>query len=83
MPAWTGYLIAFAALVLIAPFAARLGRWQGRQQGKARRGLKGNLALASLLLGFGAVMDPPQRHAIEARQREEEPDPGAGDPPTT
>ena len=82
MPAWTGYLIAVAALILIAPLARQLGRQLGKSPGKARRGLKGNLALASLLLGFGAVLDPPQRHAIEARRREEEPDPGAGDPPT-
>ena len=80
MPAWTGYLIAIAAIILVAPFAARVGKWQGKAR---RRGQKGNLALASLLLGFGAVLDPPQRHAIEARQREEEPDPGAGAPPTT
>lgn len=79
MPTWTGYLLALAAIVAIAPFAAR----PGRGQGKRRRRLKGDLALASLLLGFGAVIDPPQRHAIEAREREEAPDPGAGDPPTT
>ena len=79
MPAWTGYLLAVLAMVVIAPFAARLGKRQGRRPG----GLKGSLALASLLLGLGAVIDPPQRHAIEARESEEEPDPGAGAPPTT
>ena len=67
------YLLDFGALVVLAPLAVLAGRRLG---GRAR----GGLMLASILLGFGAVMDPPARHMIEAA---EPPDsaPEPGEPP--
>ena len=46
MPSWLGYLLAFAALLVLAPLLAWLGHKHGRS-------LKGGLALASIMLGFG------------------------------
>jgi len=61
MAVWIQYLIAFAALVVLAPLVAWLAhRFGGRA--------KGGLMLASVLLGFGAVADPPSKHMIEAAE---------------
>lgn len=61
MAVWLQYLIAFAALVVLAPLVAWLAHRFGSKA-------KGGLMLASVLLGFGAVMDPPSKHAIEAAE---------------
>jgi hypothetical protein len=65
MALWIQYLIVFAALVLLAPPLA----WAARRLGSRA---KGGLMLASVLLGFGAVLDQPAKHAIEATERAEE-----------
>ena len=70
MPTLTGLILAFGALVLVAPFAPRLGR-------NHRRRLRGS---AYLLLGFGSFLDPPRRRLIEAHQREEETAADSGEP---
>ena len=75
MPAWLGYLLMFAALLAVLPLAA----WLGRRHGRA---VKGNLALASILLGFGQPLDPPTRHLVEAKEGETKGPDAAGDPPT-
>jgi len=67
------YLVGFAALVVLAPLAVVAGRRLG---GRAR----GGLMLASILLGFGAVVDPPARHMIEAAEPPEGA-PETGEPP--
>jgi hypothetical protein len=67
MAAWTQYLIAFALLLALAPLVA----WIGVRFGSKA---KGGLALACVLLGIGAVMDQPAKHAIEAT------DPAKGSP---
>lgn len=61
MAVWLQYLIALAALVVLAPLVA----WLAHRFGAKARG---GLMLASVLLGFGAVVDPPSKHAIEAAE---------------
>ncbi|HWW26773.1 MAG TPA: hypothetical protein VNZ85_12830 [Caulobacter sp.] len=61
MAGWTQYLIALAALLVLAPLVA----WAARRLGSRA---KGGLMLASVLLGFGAVLDQPAKHAIEAAE---------------
>ncbi|MFT4254320.1 MAG: hypothetical protein QM608_17785 [Caulobacter sp.] len=59
MAAWLQYLLVFAALLVLAPLVAWLARRAGSRA-------KGGLMLASVLLGFGEVLDPPSRHAVES-----------------
>ena len=51
----------WALFTLAAPVVAFLGWRFGRYA-------KGGVALGAVLLGLGAVMDPPTRHASEATQ---------------
>lgn len=67
MAAWTPYLIAVAALLVLAPLFA----WIGVRFGSKA---KGGLMMACVLLGFGAVIDQPARQAIEST------DPARGSP---
>jgi hypothetical protein len=59
MADWTGWLIALAAALVLIPVFA----WAGRRLGSKT---KGGFALACLMLGFDAVMDPPTRHPAES-----------------
>lgn len=61
MAVWLQYLVAFAALLVLAPLVA----WLAHRFGAKARG---GLMLASVLLGLGAVMDQPAKHAIEAAE---------------
>jgi hypothetical protein len=74
MPRWRQYLIAFAALVVIAPLIALAAKRLGRAA-------RGGLMLASVLLGFGAVMDPPSRRLVEANEKMKKGSPETGEPP--
>jgi hypothetical protein len=69
MAPWIQYLLALAALLVLAPLLAGAGRRLGS---KAKSGLM----LASVLLGFGAVLDQPAKQAIEATE------PAKGSPET-
>ena len=59
MAGWLQYLIAGGALVVLAPLLGWLGLRHGRR-------IRGNLALASILLGFGHAIDPPPEQKVEA-----------------
>jgi hypothetical protein len=74
MPDWLGYLLAFGALVVLAPLVAWLGHRHGRS-------IKGGIALASIMLGFGIPLDPPAKHLIEAKEGRIEGGDESGDPP--
>jgi galactitol-specific phosphotransferase system IIC component len=67
MAAWLQYLIALGALLVLAPLLA----WIGVRFGSRA---KGGLMMACVLLGIGAVLDQPAKHAIEAT------DPAKGSP---
>ncbi|HEY5411040.1 MAG TPA: hypothetical protein VIJ94_09980 [Caulobacteraceae bacterium] len=67
MATWLQDLIAIAAVLVVAPLVAWIGKRHGRR-------IRGNLALASILLGFGHAIDPPPEPKVEAAQ------PGKGGP---
>ena len=73
MAPWLQYLIGFTALAILAPLMARVAKAWGSKA-------KGGLMLASVLLGFGAVMDQPAKHAIEATEKKKGP-PENDEPP--
>lgn len=73
MAIWLQTILAAAGLVVLAPLMA----WVGHKHG---RSIKGGVALASILLGFGLPLDPPVARAIEAVEGEEEGAEAAGDP---
>ncbi len=74
MPVWMQYVAAFAALAVLAPAMA----WAAKRYG---RRFKGGVIMASVLLGFGTVMDPPSKHLIEASEDDQKGAPTAGEPP--
>ena len=76
MPVWAQYLIAIAALVVLAPFIAGFARRHGRS-------IRGGMGLAGILLGIGEAIDPPTQRMVEANIKEEKESPTPGDPPTT
>jgi hypothetical protein len=73
MAAWMQYLIAFAALVVVMPLFAGVGKRLGAKA-------KGGMMLACVMLGFGDVLDQPAKHAIEATEPEKG-SPENGEPP--
>ncbi len=60
-------LVAVLALLVLAPVFAWIGKRHGRR-------IRGNLVMASILLGFGHAMDPPPAQKVEAAE------PGKGGP---
>ena len=74
MPHWLGYPLAVLAVVLLAPLVG----WLGHRHGSS---IKGGVALASLMLGFGVPFDPPTKHLIEASERRVAEDDESGEPP--
>jgi hypothetical protein len=64
---WLQLVIGVLALVVLAPLAAWIGRRHGRR-------IRGNLVMASILLGFGHAVDPPPQEKVEAAE------PGKGGP---
>ena len=52
--------------------------WLGHRHG---RSIKGGIALASIMLGFGVPLDPPAKHLIEAKQGRVKAGDETGEPP--
>jgi hypothetical protein len=70
------WLIALAVLVVVLPGAGWLGARYGKQ-------MRGNVMMASILLGFGQAMDPAKETPIEAAEGRNEKAPvPPGEPPT-
>jgi hypothetical protein len=67
------YLIALAALLVLAPMFA----WVAKRFGSKA---KGGLMLACVMLGLGDVLDQPAKHATEATESEKAPSEN-GEPP--
>ena len=63
MPSWLGYLAALIAFLVLAPLVAWLGRRHGRS-------IKGGAALASMMLGMGAMFEPSKRALSEVREEQ-------------
>jgi hypothetical protein len=74
MPTWFGYLLALAALLVLAPLIGWLGHKHGRS-------VNGGIALASIMLGFGVPLDPPTKHLVEAKESRAKGDNENGEPP--
>ena len=74
MPSWLGYLLAFGAVVVFTPLLGWFASKHGRR-------IKGGVAMASLMLGMGALFDPPQKAAAEAEEALVKGAQGSGDPP--
>ena len=74
MSTWADWLLAILVLALAAPFIAIGARRLGRSA-------KGGLALASVLLGFGQVLDPPSKHAVEVGENKRKDRAAPGEPP--
>jgi hypothetical protein len=74
MSNWLSYLLAIVALIVLTPLMAWLGRRHGRS-------IKGGIALASIMLGFGVPLDPPTKHLIEASEGEVKGENESGEPP--
>ena len=75
MAVWLKQLIAVLALIVLAPLVAWIGLRHGRK-------IRGNLVLASILLGFGHAVDPPPHQKVEAAEPGKG-GPQPGDPPET
>ena len=73
MPVWAQILIVLVVLAVLAPLVARFAKGAGRRA-------RGGLMMASVLLGFGEVLDPPSKHIIEANEAEEKAQPGNDEP---
>jgi hypothetical protein len=74
MPLWGYGLMIVAGLALI-PVVALAGRGAGKK-------MRGNIALAGILLGLGEPVDPASKHLAEASHKDEEAGEAAGDPPS-
>ncbi len=61
MPIWLQDLLALAAVLALAPVVAWIGVRHGRR-------IRGNLIMASILLGFGHAVDPPPQEKVEASE---------------
>ena len=71
-----GVGLAFIGLTLWAALAVAGGR--GRVAARRKGG--GLQVMAAMLFGLGAVLDPPQRHAAEARDESSKGSPENGEP---
>jgi len=76
------------AVILSIAIAAGLALLVGylyahRRRPAARKRRPTSLALASLMFGFGSMVDPSTRHVVEARTAEAEDEDSGGDPPET
>ena len=68
--------LALIGLVVWATLAVAGGR--GRVASRRKGG--GFQIVAAMLFGFGAVLDPPQRHVAEAKDETPKGSPESGDP---
>ena len=67
--------LALIGLIVWATLAMAGGR--GRTASKRRGGVQ---MLAAMLFGFGAALDPPQRHVAEAKDETPRGSPETGEP---
>ncbi|MBF0665667.1 MAG: hypothetical protein IR159_09045 [Brevundimonas sp.] len=71
---WAAGLIVIGLIVWAAVAVAG-----GRGRSASRKG-GGVQVMAAMLFGFGAVLDPPQRHAAAARDETPKGSPESGEP---
>lgn len=73
-----GWGVALALIGLIVFATVAVAGNGGRTASKQRGG--GVQMMVAMLLGFGAAMDPPQRHVAEAKDKTPKGSPESGEP---
>ena len=67
-----GTFIFIVIFVVLAVLAAVFGRAAGK-------GLRQGVGIGLMLLGLGAVVDPPQRHGTESVENDRDSEAGSGE----
>lgn len=73
-----GWGLGLVLIGLIVRATVAVAGGGGRTAAKRRGG--GVQMMAAMLLGFGAALDPPQRHVAEARDKTPKGSPESGEP---
>ena len=74
----TGWVVGLALIGLVV--LATLALAGGRGRAASRRKGGGVQMMAAMMLGFGAALDPPQRHVAEAKDETPKGAPETGEP---
>ena len=72
-----GWLVGLALIGLVVWATLAVAGGPGRAAARRRGGFQ---VMAAMLFGFGAVLDPPQRHVAEAKDETPKGSPESGDP---
>jgi len=73
-----GWGVGLALIGLIVWATVAMAGGGGRAASKRRGG--GVQMMAAMLFGFGAALDPPQRHVVEAKDETPKGSPESGEP---
>ncbi len=74
MSDWKSWLITLGVVAVVAPGAGYLGARYGKQ-------VRGNVMMASILMGFGQATDPAKENPVEAVEGKQKRAPDPGEPP--
>ncbi len=72
-----GWGVGLALIGLIVWATVAIAGSGGRVASRRRGGVQ---MMAAILFGFGAVLDPPQRHVVEAKDETPKGSPESGEP---
>jgi hypothetical protein len=72
-----GWVAGLALIGLIVWATVAIAGSGGRAASRRRGGVQ---MMAAILFGFGAVLDPPQRHVVEAKDQTPKGSPESGEP---
>jgi hypothetical protein len=72
-----GWGVGLALIGLIVWATVAIAGNGGRADSRRRGGVQ---MMAAILFGFGAVLDPPQRHVVEAKDETPKGSPESGEP---
>jgi hypothetical protein len=72
-----GWVAGLALIGLIVWATVAIAGSGGRAASRRRGGVQ---MMAAILFGFGAVLDPPQRHVVEAKDETPKGSPESGEP---
>ena len=77
MADFIGWVVGLALIGLIVWATIAMAGGRGRTAARRRGGMP---MMAAMLFGFGAVLDPPQRHVAEAKDETPKGSPETGEP---
>jgi heme A synthase len=72
-----GWAVGLALIGLIGWATVAMAGGRGRTASRRRGGVQ---MMAAMLFGFGAALDPPQRHVAEAKDETPKGSPETGEP---